>query len=201
MATGSMGVEAGPDGRARCWFCLGTAEYIAYHDRVWGRPMHDDRALFEMLVLESFQSGLSWLTILRKREGFRRAFANWDVERIADYGEREVRRLLADPAIVRHRPKIEATIANARAARDLRTGGGTLDQLLWSFAREADGAGAPASGHEVPASTPESEAMARELKRRGFRFVGPTTAYALMQAAGLVDDHLEGCGFRALPAG
>ncbi len=191
-----MGVEAGPDGLRRCWWCLGAPEYVDYHDRVWGRPMHDERELFEMLVLESFQSGLSWLTILRKREGFRRAFAGWDVERIARYGERDVARLVADVSIVRHRAKIEAAIANAVATRELHAGGETLDALLWSFAPEPGSAPAPVSGHEIPAKTPESQSMARELKRRGFRFVGPTTAYALMQAAGLVNDHLEGCELR-----
>jgi DNA-3-methyladenine glycosylase I len=199
MAASSMGVEAGPDGRLRCWWCLGAPEYIEYHDGVWGRPMHGDRKLFEMLVLESFQSGLSWLTILRKREGFRRAFEDWDIERIAAFGERDVERLLADSRIVRHRGKIEAAIANAVATRALYEGGETLDTLLWAFAPERDGAAPPASGHEVPASTPESKAMAKELKRRGFRFVGPTTAYALMQAAGVVNDHLEGCELRQLP--
>jgi len=199
MAAGSMGVEAGPDGRLRCWWCLGAPEYIEYHDSVWGRPMHGDRELFEMLVLESFQSGLSWLTILRKREGFRRAFEDWDIERIAAFGERDVERLLADSRIVRHRGKIEAAIANAVATQALHERGETLDALLWAFAPERDGAAPPASGHEVPASTPESKAMAKELKRRGFRFVGPTTAYALMQAAGMVDDHLEGCELRGLP--
>jgi DNA-3-methyladenine glycosylase I len=199
MAAGSMGVEAGPDERLRCWWCLGAPEYIEYHDGVWGRPMHGDRELFEMLVLESFQSGLSWLTILRKREGFRRAFEDWDIERIAAYGERDVERLLADSRIVRHRGKIEAAIANAVATQALHERGETLDALLWAFAPERDGAAPPASGHEVPASTPESKAMAKELKRRGFRFVGPTTAYALMQAAGMVNDHLEGCELRRLP--
>jgi DNA-3-methyladenine glycosylase I len=199
MAAGSMGVEAGPDGRLRCWWCLGAPEYIEYHDSVWGRPMHGDRELFEMLVLESFQSGLSWLTILRKREGFRRAFEDWDVQRIAAFGERDVERLLADSRIVRHRGKIEAAIANAVATQALHERGETLDALLWAFAPERDGAAPPASGHEVPASTPESKAMAKELKRRGFRFVGPTTAYALMQAAGIVNDHLEGCELRGLP--
>ena len=199
MAAGSMGVEAGPDGRLRCWWCLGAPEYIEYHDSVWGRPMHGDRELFEMLVLESFQSGLSWLTILRKREGFRRAFEDWDVQSIAAFGERDVERLLADSRIVRHRGKIEAAIANAVATQALHERGETLDALLWAFAPERDGAAPPASGHEVPASTPESKAMAKGLKRRGFRFVGPTTAYALMQAAGMVNDHLEGCELRRLP--
>jgi DNA-3-methyladenine glycosylase I len=199
MAASSMGVEAGPDGRARCWWCLGAPDYIDYHDRIWGRPLHDDRGLLEMLVLESFQSGLSWWTILRKREAFRRAFANWDVERIAAYGQTDIERLLADPGIVRHRHKIEAAIANAAATRALHERGETLDALLWSFAPERDGASPPASGHDVEPATPESRAMAKELKRRGYRFVGPTTAYALMQAAGLVNDHLAGCEFRALP--
>jgi DNA-3-methyladenine glycosylase I len=191
-----MGIEAGPDGRRRCWWCLGAAEYIDYHDRVWGRPMHKDRDLFEMLVLESFQSGLSWLTILRKRDGFRRAFDGWDIEKVAAYGRRDVERLLADAAIVRHRGKIEAAIANAVATRALHEHGETLDAFLWSFAPERDGATPPKSGHDLAATTAESKAMARELKRSGFRFVGPTTAYSLMQAAGLVNDHLDGCEFR-----
>jgi DNA-3-methyladenine glycosylase I len=190
-----MGVEAGPDGRARCWWCLGAPEYVDYHDRVWGRPMHDDRDLFEMLVLESFQSGLSWLTILRKQEGFRRAFDDWEIERIAEYGEGDVHRLLGDAAIVRNRQKIEATIANARATRELHAAGESLDGVLWKFAPEATGP-PPASGHDLEPWTAESKAMAKELKRRGFRFVGPTTAYSLMQAAGLVNDHLAGCEFR-----
>jgi DNA-3-methyladenine glycosylase I len=195
-AVAEMGVEAGPDGRARCWWCLGAPESVDYHDNVWGRPMRDDRDLFEMLVLESFQSGLSWLTILRKRDGFRRAFDDWDVERIAAYGERDVERLLADAGIVRHRGKIEATIANAKATRELDEGEETLADLLWRFAPDEGGRRPPAGGHDLAATTPESTAMAKELKRRGFRFVGPTTAYSLMQAAGLVNDHLEGCEFR-----
>ena len=196
MATSSMGVEPGPDGRERCWWCLGASEYIDYHDRAWGRPTHDDRELFELLVLELFQSGLSWLTILRKREGFWSAFDGWDVERVAAYGGREVDRLLADPGIVRHRGKVEAAIANAAATRALHERGQTLDALLWSFAPERDRAAAPTSGHDLARTTPESTAMSTELKRRGFRFVGPTTAYSLMQAAGLVNDHLAGCEFR-----
>jgi DNA-3-methyladenine glycosylase I len=196
MAASMMGVEVGPDGIPRCWWCLGAPEYIDYHDRLWGRPMHDDRELFEMLVLESFQSGLSWLTILRKREGFRRAFDGWDIGKVAAYSHRDVERLLADPGIVRHRGKIEAAIANASATQELHARGETLATLLWSFAPEADGTRPPASGYELPATTQESEAMAKELKRLGFRFVGPTTAYSLMQAAGLVNDHLGGCAFR-----
>ncbi len=192
-----MGVRPGPDGRARCWWCLGAPEYLDYHDRVWGRPMHDDRDLFEMLVLESFQSGLSWLTILRKRDGFRRAFDDWDVAKIAAYGDRDVERLLADAEIIRHRGKIEAAISNAVATRTLHEEGETLDELLWSFAPKRDGAVPPASGDDLAPATPESTAMAKELKRRGFRFVGPTTAYSLMQAAGLVNDHLAGCEWRA----
>jgi DNA-3-methyladenine glycosylase I len=192
---GEMGVAPGPDGRLRCWWCLGSEEYRDYHDRVWGRPMRDDAELFEMLTLEAFQSGLAWLTILRKRDGFRSAFAGWDFERVAAFGERDVEHLLADPGIVRHRGKIEATIANARAVTELRAAGETLAELLWSFA-PARSASAPASGRDLVPVTDESKAMAKELKRRGFRFVGPTTAYSLMQAAGLVDDHLRGCEFR-----
>ena len=149
MATSSIGVEAGPDRRRRCWWCLDAPEYIDYHDRVWGRPMHDDSELFEMFVLESFQSGLSWLTILRKREGFRSAFDCWDVAKIAEYGDREVARLLGDPGIVRNRAKIEATIANAAATRALRAQGETLDALLWRFAPDRGGP-PPTSGQTSP---------------------------------------------------
>ena len=191
-----MGVAEGPDGRPRCWWCLGSPEYVEYHDLVWGKPMHGERELFEMLVLESFQSGLSWLTILRKQDGFRHAFNDWDVERISAYGEDDVARLLADAAIIRHRGKIEATIANARAVRALRDAGESLDELLWSFAPDRGDDPAPRDGRDLAPQTDESKAMAEELKRRGFRFVGPTTAYSLMQAAGLVDDHLADCAFR-----
>jgi DNA-3-methyladenine glycosylase I len=157
--------------------------------------MHGEPELFEMLTLESFQSGLSWLTILRKREGFRRAFDGWKVERIAAFDNRDVERLLGDAGIVRNRAKVEATIANARATRALADEPLTLDQLLWAFAPNAKAA--PESGHDLESFTPESTEMAKELKRRGFRFVGPTTAYSLMQAAGLVNDHLAGCAFRS----
>ena len=192
------GVEPGPDGRARCWWSLGGPEYVEYHDWEWGRPSHDEAHLFEMLTLEAFQSGLSWLTILRKREGFHRAFEDWDVERIAAYGDRDIERLMGDASIVRNRAKIEATIRNAAGVVRLRAEGETLGDLLWEFAPEPAGA-PPASGNDLPSKTPESTAMAKELKRRGFAFVGPTVAYALMQAVGLVNDHLAGCAFRELP--
>jgi DNA-3-methyladenine glycosylase I len=172
----------------RCWWGASTPEYVAYHDEEWGRPVRDDRALFEKLSLEAFQSGLSWLTILRKRESFRAAFAGFEIERVAAFGDADVERLLADAGIVRNRAKIEATIANARAAAALDV---PLAELLWSFAPAARRR--PRTVADIPASTPESAAMAKELKRRGFRFVGPTTAYAMMQACGLVDDHIAGC--------
>jgi DNA-3-methyladenine glycosylase I len=170
----------------RCWWGSSTPEYVAYHDEEWGRPVRDRRALFEKLSLESFQSGLSWLTILRKRENFRAAFAGFDIERVAAFGDADRERLLADAGIVRNRAKIDATIANARAAL-----GVDLSELLWSFAPEPRPR--PRTIADIPAATPESTAMAKALKKRGFRFVGPTTAYALMQACGLVDDHIEGC--------
>ena len=163
-----------------------------YHDEEWGRPVHDDRALFEKLCLEAFQSGLSWSTILRKRENFRAAFAGFEIERVAAFGEQDVQRLMADEGIVRNRAKIEAAIANARAAVGL-----DLAELLWSFAPEPRPR--PRTPADIPAVTPESTAMAKALKKRGFRFVGPTTAYALMQACGLVDDHIEGCLVTASP--
>ncbi len=176
----------GEDGQARCWWGASSPEYIAYHDAEWGRPVRDDRALYEKLCLEAFQSGLSWITILRKRDGFRAAFANFDPETVAGFGEQDVERLMADAAIVRNRAKIEAAIVNARAALDV-----DLSELLWSFAPEPRPR--PRTRAEVPALTPESTAMAKALKKRGFKFVGPTTAYALMQASGMVDDHIDGC--------
>ncbi|WP_433658821.1 DNA-3-methyladenine glycosylase I [Nocardia sp. CA-128927] len=176
------------DGRIRCAWPLETQLYRDYHDFEWGKPLHGDDALFERLCLEAFQSGLSWITILRKRPSFRAAFAGFSIERVAQFGEADVARLLADTGIVRNRLKIEAAIGNARVARDLDIG---LDTLLWSFAPAPRPR--PKTGSDVPASTPESVALAKELKRRGFRFVGPTTAYALMQATGMVDDHLADC--------
>jgi DNA-3-methyladenine glycosylase I len=182
------GISTGSDGRNRCAWG-GTPEYIAYHDQEWGVELRGDDALFERMSLEAFQSGLSWLTILRKRPAFREAFDGFRTERVAAYGAADVARLLADARIVRNRAKIEATVGNARAALALPEG---LSSLLWSFA-PAGPRPRPASMAEVPATSAESVAMARDLKRRGFRFVGPTTAYALMQATGMVDDHLAGC--------
>lgn len=177
------------DGLVRCSWAT-TDLYRDYHDREWGRPVRDGVALFERLCLEAFQSGLSWLTILRKRDSFRRAFAGFDIETVAGYTDDDVARLMADEAIVRNRAKIEATIANARAAAALGSSD-DLAELLWSFAPPPRPR--PADASEIPSATAESTAMARELKRRGFRFVGPTTAYALMQASGMVDDHLSTC--------
>jgi DNA-3-methyladenine glycosylase I len=183
----------GSDGRQRCRWGASTPDYEWYHDEEWGRPVTDDRGLYERMVLEGFQSGLSWLTILRKRDNFRAAFANFEIEAVAGFGERDVKRLLADAGIVRHRGKIEAAIANARAAAALD---GSLAELIWSFA-PAGRRRAPRSLEELPALTPESTALSKELKKRGFRFVGPTTAYATMQACGLVNDHIAGCFVRA----
>jgi DNA-3-methyladenine glycosylase I len=191
------GVEPGPDGRPRCWWCLGGPEYRDYHDNEWGRPSRDETHLFEMLTLEAFQSGLSWLTILRKRAAFREAFDGWDVERIAAYRERDFERLMGDASIVRNRAKIEAAINNADAVRELHREGTSLAELLWRFA-PAPG-DAPRSAEDLAATTPESTEMAKELKRRGFAFVGPTVAYSLMEAVGIVNDHLAGCDFRDLP--
>jgi DNA-3-methyladenine glycosylase I len=178
----------------RCWPTTDPL-YIAYHDEEWGRPLRDDRQLLERLCLEAFQSGLSWLTILRKREHFRDAFADFEPDTVAAFGDRDSERLLGDAGIVRNRAKIEAAIANARATVALRESGDTLAGLLWSFAPAATRP-APRSLADLPALTPESTAMSKELKRRGFRFVGPTTAYALMQAVGIVNDHIAACHVR-----
>ena len=192
------------DGRTRCSWADFTGErwatddsvlYRTYHDTEWGQPLRGDRELFERMTLEAFQSGLSWLIILRKRDNFRRAFRRFEADEVARFGDRDVERLMADAGIVRNRAKIEATIANARAAADLDVG---LGDLLWSFAPEPRPR--PGTTSDVPAVTPESTAMAKELKRRGFKFVGPTTAYALMQATGMVDDHLASCWVPAISA-
>jgi DNA-3-methyladenine glycosylase I len=178
----------------RCW-PTSDPLYIAYHDEEWGRPVREEHLLLERLCLEGFQSGLSWLTILRKRENFRTAFQSFRPDAVARFGPQEVGRLTGDAGIVRNRAKIEATIANARATVALHDAGETLRELLWSFA-PATPPPAPRALADLPATTPESTALARELKRRGFRFVGPTTAYAVMQACGIVDDHLAGCFVR-----
>ena len=185
-----------PDGGqiVRCWPTTDPL-YIAYHDEEWGRPVRDEQRLLERLCLEGFQSGLAWITILRKRENFRTAFCRFHPEQVARFGDADVERLMADAGIVRNRAKIEATIANARATVALHEADQTLRALLWSFAPETP-APAPRALADVPATTPESKGLARELKQRGFRFVGPTTAYALMQATGIVNDHVEGCVVR-----
>ena len=188
------GAEPGPDGRLRCWWCLGSDDMREYHDSEWGRPLHGDVELFERLTLEAFQSGLSWRTILNKRENFRKAFDGFDPDRVAVYGAKEVKRLMADAGIVRNRKKIDAAINNAGAVLALRDGGDSLEELIWSFA--PDPRPAPKTGHDLPSATEESKALAKELKRRGFVFIGPTTIYALMEAGGLVNDHLAGCAFR-----
>jgi DNA-3-methyladenine glycosylase I len=190
-------VVAGPDGDLRCPWAIGAPDYLAYHDEEWGRPVRNDRALFERLSLEGFQSGLSWITILRKREAFREAFAGFDPSIVAGFGMPDRKRLMADAGIVRHQGKIDATIANAATVLSLGEGG--LTRLIWSFARP-DPPPAPRTIGDVPASTAESTALSRSLKKHGFRFVGPTTAYALMQACGVVDDHLAGC-VRRRPGG
>ena len=176
---------------SRCaWVPADDPLYVAYHDDEWGVPVRDDRTLFELLNLEGAQAGLSWITILRKREGYRNAFAGWDVEQIARFGERDVERLLGDAGIVRHRGKIESVIGNARAALALEQ---PLAELLWSFVGGEPRANGFRTVAEIPAETAESQAMSKELKRLGFRFTGPTTCYAFMQATGLVDDHTLDC--------
>jgi DNA-3-methyladenine glycosylase I len=186
-------VVVGEDGVARCSWGAADELMRAYHDDEWGRPLHDEDALFERVCLEGFQSGLSWRTILNKRPAFRAAFADFDPAAVAAYRERDVVRLLGDAGIVRSRPKIEAAIANARAVVELRDEGG-LDALLWSFRPARDPV--PRRLADLPTQVEESAALAKELRRRGFRFVGPTTMYALMQAVGMVNGHLGGCAFR-----
>jgi DNA-3-methyladenine glycosylase I len=183
----------GDDGVLRCWWGDSAPEYRRYHDREWGMPVADDTRLFEKLSLEGFQAGLSWLTILRKREAFRRAFAGFDFRRIARFDERDVERLLADAAIVRHRGKIEAVINNARRAVALVDDEGSLAAYVWRFEPPARGGPLDREGLRELAQTPASKALAKDLKHRGWRFVGPTTVYAFMQAMGLVNDHLAGC--------
>ena len=190
------GVVEGGDGRRRCGWCTGAPDYVAYHDDEWGRPVVDDVRLFEKVCLEGFQSGLSWLTILRKREGFRRAFAGFEPEIVAGYGPAEVERLLSDAGIVRHRGKIEATIANARATLVAQEHHGSLAALVWSFEPSRADRPVPRRLGDLTSVTAESTALSKALKKLGFRFVGPTTAYAAMESLGLVNDHLAGCYVR-----
>jgi DNA-3-methyladenine glycosylase I len=187
----------GDDGHARCAWGAGDPLYIAYHDDEWGRPLRDEHALFGLLCLEFFQSGLSWLTILRKRPNFQVAFDGFDPEVVAAYGDGDVARLMADAGIVRNRMKVDAAVANARALAVMHDQGETLVDLLFSFAPAPGDDGRPAGRFtelgQIPSSTATSKALAKALKARGFRFVGPVVAYALMQSAGVVDDHLAGC--------
>ncbi|BDG02868.1 3-methyladenine DNA glycosylase [Anaeromyxobacter oryzae] len=189
----------GPDGKPRCFWAGSAPEYLRYHDEEWGQPTDDDVRLFEKVCLEGFQAGLSWLTILRKRDAFRRAFAGFELEKVARFGARDVRRLLADAAIVRHRGKIESAINNARRACELRDERGSLAAYFWGF--EPAPAARPRrltlATLRRMSTTPESVALSKDLRKRGWTFVGPTTSYAFMQAVGIVNDHLDGCSFRA----
>jgi DNA-3-methyladenine glycosylase I len=187
-------LDVGDDGHLRCSWGTSTDDYAHYHDTEWGRPTTDERTLFEKICLEGFQSGLSWLTILRKRDNFRVAFADFDAEKIAAFGPDDIERLMTDTGIIRHRGKIDATINNAHRLLDLHARGTSLGELIWSF--EPTSRPAPADMNQVAAVTAESTALARQLKKLGFRFVGPTTAYAAMQAMGVVNDHIDGCWVR-----
>jgi len=190
-APSEQGPVPGPDGKLRCPWGLSAPEYLAYHDAEWGRPVRGDTAIFERLCLEGFQSGLSWLTILRKRENFRAAFAGFEVPAVATFGDDDVARLMSDPGIIRNRAKINAVISNARAVLGVPGG---LTALVWKYADQA--AGPPRTLADIPPATPASKALSAELKRHGFTFTGPVTAYATMQACGIVNDHLAGCFFR-----
>src|SRR5437660_1360543 len=192
-----IGVVRGDDGRKRCGWSTSAPDYVAYHDDEWGRPVVDDVRLYEKICLEGFQSGLSWLTILRKREGFRRAFAGFDPEVVSGFGVTDVERLLADASIVRHRGKIEATIANARATLEAQARNGSLAAVVWSFEPPRRRRPVPKRVGDLQSTTPESTALAKSLGKLGFRFVGPTTAYAAMESLGVVNDHLAGCHVRA----
>ncbi|MFC8433450.1 DNA-3-methyladenine glycosylase I [Streptomyces sp. NPDC057253] len=183
----------GADGAPRCPWALSTPDYVAYHDEEWGRPVHGDDALYERLSLEAFQSGLSWITILRRRGTFRAAFAGFEIAKVATFDETDRERLLLDPGIIRNRAKVDATLANARVLAEWTPG--ELDELIWSHAPASHPV--PRTLGDIPAVTPESTALSKALKKRGLRFVGPTTAYALMQACGLVNDHLETCVARS----
>ena len=192
------GLWTAPDGKKRCAWCSSADDYLAYHDSEWGFPVHDDRRLFEKISLEGFQSGLSWLTILRKRDNFRRRFANFEVEKVARFGPRQVEAALNDAGIVRHRGKIEAVINNAKRCADLIDEVGSLDAFVWRYEPSAKSRPKRLTWDALRAmpTTPESTALSKDLKKRGWAFVGPTTVYAFMQAMGLVNDHLHGCAVR-----
>lgn len=193
MSTDDLLVD---DGTARCWWCGTDSLYQDYHDNEWGFPVDDDRHLFEKLSLEAFQCGLSWITILRRREGFRAAFRNFDIDAVSRFTPKRVERLLTDERIIRHRGKIEATIDNAARTLDVIAEFGTFASYIWTFAPPRDSTEVPMTRADIAATTDASHAMSRDLKRRGFRFVGPTTCYAFMQSMGLVNDHLDGCDVR-----
>ena len=181
-----------PDGKKRCSWCTSDPLYLAYHDHEWGVPVHDDRHLFEMLILEGAQAGLSWLTILKRRETYRAAFDHFDVHKVARYGPRDIARLLADPGIIRNRLKVEAAITNARAFLEVQKEFGSFDRYVWNFVG-GQPKRLPSRSVQIPVTTPEAEALSLDLKKRGFRFVGPTIIYAFMQAVGLVHDHVRPC--------
>jgi DNA-3-methyladenine glycosylase I len=190
------GLAAGPDGKVRCWWPGRDPLYLAYHDNEWGRPVADDHRLFEKLCLEGFQSGLSWLTILRKRENFRAAFAGFRIEAVAEFDARDVERCVADAGIVRHRGKIESAVNNARRALELQAEAGSLAAFVWRFEPRPEARPARVDRSAIAPKTAESTALSKELRKRGWSFVGPTTVHAFMQAVGLVNDHLEGCACR-----
>ena len=196
---GSRGVARLTDGRSVCPWCVADPVYVRYHDQEWGRPLHDDAQLFELLCLEGAQAGLSWLTVLRKRESYRRAFDHFDAEKIARYTARTKQQLLRDPGIVRNRLKVDAFVGNARAYLEIQARG-SFAEFLWQFAAPPVRRVRPRKLGDIPVSTPQSDTMNRELKRRGFKFVGTTICYAFMQASGMVDDHLQGCSAIARPA-
>lgn len=190
------GLNKGDDGVRRCWWCEGHEDYQAYHDNEWGRPVDNDQRLFEKICLEGFQSGLSWLTILRKRDNFRKAFADFDFHEVAKFGEPEVLQLLDDAGIVRHRRKIESTINNAKRACELERELGSLAAYFWSWEPKLSDRPKKFGVKQIVSQTEQSLALSKDLRKRGWSFIGPTTAYAFMQAMGLVNDHLEGCATR-----
>lgn len=181
----------GIDGKTRCWWCGDDAQYVRYHDEEWGKAVRDDRQLFEKICLEGFQSGLSWLTILRKRDNFRAAFDNFECNKVALYGEKDIEGLLQNSGIIRHRGKIEATINNARRALEMIEEFGTLSEYFWRY--KPEGHDQPTTMSQIPGKTEASIALSKDLKKRGWKFVGPITAYAFMQSMGIVNDHIEGC--------